>query len=111
MTNSEENRRSTTLFDINGKEIFEGDIIIQEKQDRPFSAKMKKKKIKGVVRWYPASKGLTGCQEKRDGYPINTPPHWGVDFSIDQENADQYQVCNWGPFFKCEVIGREGENQ
>lgn len=91
--------KSTTLFDIHGNEIFEGDYILQERSDKPWSKKAKKKKIKGKVVWKEADPS----RKTLDGSAINIAPHWYVDTSEDPDDS-KYQCHSWSPFYRCEKV-------
>lgn len=92
-------RRSTDMFDIHGNEIFEGDYILQERSDKPWSKTKKTKKIKGKVVWVPADNE----RKTVGGSALNIAPHWHIDTSEDPDDG-KFQCHSWSPFFRCEKV-------
>lgn len=95
--------RSTGLFDLNGLEIFEGDVVIQERKDRPHSRMAKTKWIAGVVKYVEADASCITV----GGNPTNEPAHWVTDTSIDHDDS-VYRCFSWSPFFECKKISGYG---
>jgi len=96
------------IVDINGKEIYEHDIILtQEFRDKPHSLKAKTKRHIGVVE-YKIKEGY-GFYNKEIG-EFNKHKQYGVEWDVNIINMGKYNCYNWGMFFDCEVIGNIFDN-
>lgn len=95
----------TGLTDKNGIKIFEGDIVLKEYWDRPYSRKAKSKFLKGIVQYHIREGNGFG---KGDEYKC-WAAEWDVEI-VDKESERKYSCHSWGCFFECEVIGNIHDN-
>lgn len=105
--------QSTNLVDKNGVEIFEGDIIVHEREDRPYS---KKKRIRSVTCKVVWKDGRSWGKDKELNPILNTNPSYFQEephFSAIPLNPDLKESAwgyAWSVFHNCEVVGNIWEN-
>lgn len=84
------------IKDNNGKDIYEGDIILsQEFFDRPHSAKRETKRFYGIVK-----------QDTGGKFPVQYSAGWGVEF----KNRGNFGHGVLDDFHDCEVVGNIYQN-
>lgn len=84
----------TGLQDINGVDIYGGDIIEHEVRDRPYSDKAKRWKVRRVVEFF------TDTSKTQGKIPVNIV---GVRGRLIEGYKDG--AYDWSEFFDCEKIG------
>lgn len=88
----------TGLYDINGVEIWEGDVVEYEGQEGHYYGRKNSKWIRGIVVW----KGPY-VQQTMQGYSANLPCKFDIE-PKDKELAFKYGYHPWSKFYKCKVI-------
>ena len=98
--------RKTGLQDVNGKDIYEGDIVSFTAYDKPFAQNRKSKLINAIVIWL---EGKDNSNQKKNPSFFNQYPSFDIK-PIDENLYSKYSNCSWSPFHNCKVIGNIYEN-
>lgn len=96
------------IHDKNGREIYEGDIVLtQEMYDKPYTKNRKSKRHIGVVEYKVL--GGNGFYNHETG-KHDKHREYGAEWIVKVEDYGKFTHGSWGHFYDCEVIGNIYEN-
>lgn len=97
-----------TKEEWNGKEIYEGNIVLtQEFRDKPYSSKAKKKRHTGTVEYKVHGGSGFYNPETREWDKFK---NWDAEWTVSITELGEFTCSSWGDFFDCKVIGNIHDN-
>lgn len=90
-------KRFTGMTDINGKKVYEGDIVTVPRTDKPHSKTKKEVRLKATVIYVPYDE----TKKTVNGWCCSEPPHWSLKYH-DEELSDEYGCADWDEFYGME---------